>query len=277
VGAAGRPDDSAAAGRGWREVHAEWTKLRTLPSTWWLLPAIVLLTLAVGAMAAGAVDTDQCRTPAACHEDTVELSLKGVVAGQAVAAMLGVLAVAGEYASGTMRTTLTAMPRRARGLAAKAAVVASLAGAAGLVAVSASLLAGRFLVAGGGFTEANGYRPISVADGPTARAAFGSVLFLVLIALIGLAVGYLVRDTAGALASVLGLVYAFPVLASVVSEDKWVERIKRVSPSDAGMSVQATRDLDQLAIGPWSGLGVTAAWAVGLLLLGALVLARRDA
>lgn len=259
------------------ELHAEWTKLRTLPSTWWLLLAVVVLTLAVGAMAAGAVDADQCRTPDSCHEDVVELSLKGLLAGQAAVAVLGVLAVAGEYGAGTMRTTLTAMPRRARGLAAKAAVVAALAAAAGTLGVLASLTAGRFLVIDGGFTRAHGYRPISLADGPTARAAFGSVVFLVLVALLSMGVAYLMRDTAGALASVLGLLYAFPILASVVSDEKWAERIKRMSPSDAGQAVQATRDLDRLAIGPWPGLAVTAAWAAGLLLLGAWVLRARDA
>ncbi|MGW0662342.1 ABC transporter permease subunit [Streptodolium elevatio] len=260
-----------------RDLHAEWTKLRTLPSTWWLIAAIVVLTTAVGALTTGAVDTDQCRTDASCGEDVVKLSLTGTWVGQTAVAVLAVLAVSGEYATGMIRTTLTAMPVRLRVLGAKAAVLAAVAAAAGTAAVLASVAVGRYLLIGGGFTRAHGYEPLSLADGPTARAAFGTVLYLVLIALLSAGITWLLRDTAGSLTAVLGLLYVFPVLASLVSDDKWMERLNEIGPASAGMAVQTTVDMASAPIGPWAGLGVLALWAAGCLALGATALLRRDA
>lgn len=259
-----------------RDLHAEWTKLRTLPSTWWLVAAIVLLTAAVGALTTGAVDTDQCRTADSCGEDIVKLSLTGTWVGQTAVAVLAVLAVAGEYGTGTIRTTLTAMPRRGRVLAAKAAVLAAVAAAAGTAAVLASVAVGRYLLIDGGFTRAHGYEPLSLADGSTARAAFGTVVYLVLIALLSAGITWLLRDTAGSLTAVLGLLYVFPVLASLVSDDKWMERLNEIGPASAGMAVQTTVDMASAPIGPWAGLGVLALWAAGCLALGGFALVRRD-
>lgn len=111
-------------------AHAEWTKLRTLPGMVWLLPALAALVAAVGAAVTGAVDTSHCPTPAACAEDTPKLALSGVQVGQVAAVVLGVLAVGGEYATGTIAPTFAAVPRRATVLAAKAAVVAGAVAAA---------------------------------------------------------------------------------------------------------------------------------------------------
>ena len=100
-------------------LHAEWTKLRTAPGTAWLLLAVVALTVAVSAAAAAAT-----RCPAAgCGQDPAKISLTGVDLGQAVVAILAVLAISGEYSTGMIRITLAAMPRRTTVLAAKAAVV----------------------------------------------------------------------------------------------------------------------------------------------------------
>lgn len=258
-------------------LHAEWTKLRTVPSTWWLLLAAAVLTVALSAVATGSVDTGHCASPAACNEDVVRLSLTGVWIGQAAVAVLGALAMSAEYGTGTIRTTLAAMPRRAEVMAAKAAVVTGWALVAGASAVLGSLLAGRLLLPGGGFTAVHGYPPLSLADGPTLRAAVGSVLYLALTALIGLGVAAVVRDTAGAVTAVLGLLYGLPLLARLIGSERWAERIDRYSPATAGMAVQATRNLDRLPIGPWPGLAVLAAWAAAALGAGALVFRTRDA
>ncbi|MCF2529627.1 ABC transporter permease subunit [Yinghuangia soli] len=259
------------------ELRAEWEKLRTLHSTWWLLATMVVLTVAVGAASAGAVDTSACRTPESCNEDVVKLSLTGVWPGQVAVAVLAVLAVTSEYGTGTIRTTLTAMPSRTRVLAAKALVVSALTAAAGAVAVLGSLIAGRFLVAAGGFTPAHGYERISLLDGPTARAAFGTVIFLILIALLALGLAWAFRDTASALTIVLVLLYAFPILVSAIGDEKWADRLTKAAPASAGMSIQATRNLDQLPIGPWPGLAILTAWSATSLALGTLTLTKRDA
>ncbi|WP_107081750.1 ABC transporter permease subunit [Streptomyces sp. SBT349] len=258
-------------------LRAEWTKLRTLHSTGWLLLAVVVCTVAVGAAGAAAVDVAHCPTPSECHEDTTRLALGGARIGVALVVVLAVQAVTAEYGTGTITATLAAVPRRWRVLAAKAAVVAGAVAVAGVAAVLGSLAAGRSILPGNGFTAANGHPPPSLADGPVLRAAVGTVLFLVLVALLALGAGAVIRDTAGAVTVVLGLLYVVPALALLVGDARWQERLEKVTPMPAGLAVQATTGLDRLPVGPWAGLAVLACWAAGALALGGALLAARDA
>ncbi|MFE9747365.1 ABC transporter permease [Saccharothrix saharensis] len=241
-------------------LHVEWTKLRTVAGTAWLLAAVVLLTAAAGVAASAACAGTGCGDP-------VKTSLTGVVFGQAVVAVLAVLAVGGEYGTGMIRVTLAALPRRSTVLAAKAAVVGALVLAAGAVAVLVAVPVGRALMAGVADVP---------ADGVVVRAAVGSVLYLVLVGLLSVGVATAVRDAAAAIGLVLGLLYLFPIVAAVVSDPDWVRRLQRISPMTAGLAVQATTG-DALPISPWAGLGVLGLWAVGALLVGGVLLRLRDA
>jgi ABC-2 type transport system permease protein len=254
-------------------LHAEWTKLRTLPGTPWLLAALVVLTVAVSAAAASATTCPS----GGCSVDPAKLSLTGIDLGQAVAAILAVLVISAEYSTGMIRTTLTAVPRRTTMLAAKAVIVTSLVLAAGTIAVLGSLLAGRLLLPGHGFTPAHGYPPLSLADGPVLRAAAGSVLYLALIALLSLGAATIIRDSGAAIGTALGLLYLSPIIAGVVKTPHWHNDIERYAPMNAGLTIQATTGLRSLAISPWGGLGVLAAWAAAALLAGGLLLRFRDA
>ncbi|WP_084959714.1 ABC transporter permease [Thermoactinospora rubra] len=254
-----------------RELHAEWTKLRTLPGTGWLLASVVALTVGLGA-AADALAGCPWR---GCGHDPARLALGGVQLGQAAIAMLAVLIISGEYGTGLIRATLTAMPRRIAVLAAKATLVTGLALASGSLAVLGALLAGRLILPGSGFTAEHGYT--LAADGPTLRAALGSVLYLALVGLLGLGVGAAVRDSAAAIGVTLGLLYGTAALPYLVGDPDWQRLLWRISPMNAGLAVQATRDLAQLPLGPWQGLGVPAAWAAAALAAGAVALTRRDA
>jgi ABC-2 type transport system permease protein len=246
-------------------LHAEWTKLRTAPGTIWLLLAVIALTAALSAAAAAAV-----RCPSTdCGQDPAKISLTGIELGQAIIAVLAVLAISGEYSTGMIRTTLAAMPRRATVLAAKAATLTGLVLTAGTVAVLASVLAGRLILPGHGFTPAHGYPPLSLSDGPVLRAAAGSVLYLALIAA--------VRDPAAAIGAVLGLLYLFPLVAAVVTDPHWQRHLEQIGPMSAGLAIQATNSLPGLPLSPWAGLGVLAAWAAAALLAGGLLLRLRDA
>jgi ABC-2 type transport system permease protein len=109
-----------------------------------------------------------------------------------------------------------------------------------------------------------------------ARAA-SSVLYLVLIALLGLGAATAVRDSAAAVGTVLGLLFVFPILTQLVTDPDWHRHLQQIAPMTAGLAIQATVNLDGLPIGPWAGLGVLAAWAVATLLGGGLVLRSRDA
>ena len=254
-------------------LHAEWTKLRTVPGTIWLLVGVVALTTGLGIAADAAT-----RCPSAgCAIDPVKTSLIGIDLSQAVVAILAVLVISGEYGTGMIRVTLAAMPRRSRVLAAKAVAVSGVVLVAGAVAVAGAVLAGRLILPGHGFTAAHGFAPLSPADGPVLRAAAGSVLYLALIALLGLGVATAVRESAVAIGVVLGLLYLFPIAAAVVSDPHVRRHLQQIAPMTAGLEIQATTGLRSLPLSPWAGLGVLAAWAVGALLTGGLLLRLRDA
>ena len=131
---------AAQEGRMRYPLHAEWTKLRTLPGTLWLLAAAAVLTAAVSTAAAAAT---RCPRGLACPVDPAKLSLTGVQFGQAVVAIVAVLAVSGEYSTGMIRASLTAVPHRATMLAAKATAVTGPVLAAAAAGVLGSILAGR--------------------------------------------------------------------------------------------------------------------------------------
>jgi ABC-2 type transport system permease protein len=254
--------------------HAEWTKARTLAGTCWLLLAVIALTVAVGSAAAGAVT---CQV-AGCGQDPAKIVLAGVDLSQAVVAILAVLAISGEYSTGMIRVTFAAMPRRWTVLGAKAAVVTALVLVAGTIAVLGSVLAGRLILPGHGFTTAHGFPLLSLADGPVLRAAAGSVLYLGLIALLSLGIAAAVRDSAAAIGVVLGLLYLFPIIAAALAHDQhWYRHLQQIGPMTAGLAIQATTGLRGLPISPWAGLGVLAAWAAAALLAGGLLLSMRDA
>jgi ABC-2 type transport system permease protein len=257
----------------WEALHAEWTKLRTVPGTLWLLVAVIAPTVALSAGAAAAV-----RCPAAgCGQDPARISLTGIELGQAVVAVRAVLAIGGEYSTGMIRTTLAAMPRRTIVLAAKAATFTGLVLTAGTIAVLASVLAGQFILPGRGFTHAHGFPPLSLGDGPVLRAAAGSVLYLGLIALLSLGAATAVRDSSAAVGAVLGLLYLFPIIAAMVTDPNWQRHLEQIGPMSAGLAIQATTGLRSLPLSPWAGLGVLATWATAALLTGGLLLRLRDA
>jgi len=254
-------------------VHAEWTKLRTVPSTGWLL-----LTAIVVIVGFSALEVVVMKCPASCSDDTTKLSLTGTLVGQALVAVLAVLVVTGEYSSGMIRITLTAVPRRITALAAKAVVLTSVVLVTGAIAVAGSVVVGRYILPGNGFTGAHGSVALSLGAGSTLRAAVGSVLYLVLIALLSLGLAAAVRDSGASITLLLGLLYIVPLIVQLgVLDPGWERRLQQWSPMNAGLAIQATRDLKSLPIGPWPGLGVLALWAAGALLLGGLLLRLRDA
>jgi ABC-2 type transport system permease protein len=247
-------------------LHAEWTKLRTVPGTIWLLLGVIALTVGLGALA----DTATHCPALSCHADPARAMLIGIDLSQAVVAVLAVLVISGEYGTGMIRVTLAAMPRRTAVLAAKAATVTGVVLVAGALAVAGSLLAGRLILPGRGFP------PVSLA-GPLLRAAAGSVLYLALIALLSLGIGAAVRGAAAAMGVVLGLLYLAPIIATAISDPSWHRHLLQIAPMTAGLTIQYTTGLRGLPLSPWAGLSVLAAWAAGALLLGALLLRLRDA
>jgi ABC-2 type transport system permease protein len=249
-------------------VRAEWVKLRSVASTYWLLVATVVGTVGVGVLMTVTLDRHHCEAP--CARDTVLLSLYGVRLGQVAVAVLAVLAVAGEWSTGTIRPTVAAMPRRTLALLAKLAALTATVLVAGAAAVGGALLAGAYIV------PRRGFPALPMDHEPGVRAGVGSVLYLALIALLAAGIALIVRDTGGAIGAVLTVLFVVPLLASFAADEKWAHRLHRWGPMDAGLAVQVTRHLHTPDIGPWAGLGVLAMYAAGALLIGTVLLERRD-
>ena len=253
-------------------LHAEWTKLRTAPGTGALLVVAVVVTVGLSWLASATVGFQTGGL-----QDPVKISLTGVQAGQAIVALIGVLIITGEYSTGMIRTSLAAMPQRWTMLAAKAVILTGLVLLSGTVAVLGSLLLGRFLLPGNGFSPAHGFSTLSVTDPATMRAAAGSVIYLGLIGLLSLGIATMIRDSAVAVGVVLGMLYLFPIVIQVVADPDWKQRLEQIAPTNAGLAIQSTVDLQSLAISPVMGLGVLAAWATCALLASAAALQLRDA
>jgi ABC-2 type transport system permease protein len=256
-----------------RALHAEWTKQRTIAGPGWLLLGAITLTVALSATVAAAVSYASTGS----GQDLTKLSLTGIYIGQAIVAILAVQTMTGEYSTGMIHVTLTAMPRRHTMLAAKAAVLSALVLVAGTVAVLLSILLGRLILSGNGFTAAHGYQLLSLGHGPTLRAAVGSVLYLGLIALLSLGIAAAVRDSAIAIGIVLGLLYLFPIFAALATDPALRRHLQQIGPMTAGLAIQDTTNLHHLPIAPWAGLGVVAGWAAASLIAGGLLLRLRDA
>jgi ABC-2 type transport system permease protein len=272
-----RPVPAGAGLAGLRDaVHAEWTKFRTVSSTGWLLLTSVVLTIGGSLIASSVVKCGSSKGPCSSVDPSVT-GLTGVILGQITLAVLAALFVTSEYSTGMIRISLAAVPRRTTMLLAKAVVLTSAALVAGVIGVAGSVLAGQPLQSANGLTAHDGFLPMTLTHAAVLRAAGGSVLYLALIALLSLGLATALRDSGLAITVVLGLVLVLPLIGKLILNAHWERRFQRYSPMDAGLAIQATRNVAKVPIGPWEGLGVLGLWTAAALLAGWLVLRFRDA
>jgi ABC-2 type transport system permease protein len=248
-------------------LRAEWTKLRTVPSTGWALGALVAGTVLFTALVCATASSGGCAA-GTCDDYVVVNSLTGVFVGQIAVVALGVLAIGSEYATGMIRTTFAAEPRRRLVLAAKALDVAAVALAAGLAAAVLSYLAGRALLSG------NGYPSLAFADGLAPITVIA--LYLTALGLMSLGIGAVLRSTAGAVTCVLSLLL-LPLIAAPLLGERTGEQLLDVAPMSAGLTILRNIDrVDGVTAAGWTGLGVTWLWAAAALALGLWLIGRRD-
>jgi ABC-2 type transport system permease protein len=207
--------------------------------------------------------------------DMVFMSVSGTMLGQIAVVALAVVVITSEYATGTIRATFAAEPRRRSVLAAKAAVLGAVVLAVGLVTSLASFFMGRAILPGNGYTAVNGYPAPSLADGATLRAVTGTAAYLTLIALLSLGIGAIARHTAIAITSVLGLLFV-PTIAADMLPEGTRHTVEKIAPMLAGHPVQTTTE-SGFGIGPGAGMAVVAAWAVAALAVALWLIERRDA
>jgi ABC-type transport system involved in multi-copper enzyme maturation permease subunit len=252
-----------------RVVRSEWTKLRSVPSTAWSLLATLALIVAVGALYSLLRVTRPPSDPAAVTGfDATAVSLAGVQLAELAVGILGVLLIAGEYATGTVRVSFAAVPRRLPVLWGKAVVLVLTTVLLCLPATLAAFLVGQSILSGEGLG-------VPLSDPGVARAVLGSALYLGAIGLLGLGLGALLRSTAGAVAGLFGVLFA-PQLLTGLLPAAWSDRIYPYLPVPAGVAVTAVRP-DPAALTPWIGFGVLCLYVAAVLALVAWRLRRRDA
>ncbi|MET8151009.1 ABC transporter permease [Actinoplanes sp. NPDC049668] len=247
-------------------VLAELTKLRSVASTAWSLLSAVGLIVGFGIL----YSTARASHPPAAGAafDAVAVSLAGVQAAHLAAGVLGVLAVTNEYASGLIRTTLAAVPRRTPVLWGKAVVLAGVTFAVSLPAVLAAFLAGQSVLAAE-------HLDTSLAAPGVARAVVGGAGYLALVALLGLGLGAIVRHTAGGVAAVFGVLLGPQMLTGFLPAGV-ADDVYGWLPSPAGLAVATVRP-DSALLSPWAGAAVFSLYIAIVLCAGAWCLRRRDA
>lgn len=238
----------------------EWIKFRSVRSLVWtsFATAVVPVLGAVFVAATGSLRPD----------DTVlGAGLTLSVTAQMLAAVVGALLITGEYGSGSIRTTFAATPRRATVLAAKATLLAGLTYVLALVSCTLAYLVGDAMLEDGTYARVE---PLP--------ALFGVAGCFAVAALLGLAVGTLVRHSAGAVTAVIGLLLLPSLLGPLFGDaQRWVAGL---SPTAALQKLTQTSDATPETVGslgPWPSLLLVAAYTTALLLLAAVALRRRDA
>lgn len=251
-----------------RVMRAEWTKLRTQPSAYWALLTAVILVVGFGI---GYSLLRVARPPhgaTAAAFDPAAISLSGVQLAQIAVGVLGVLLVTSEYATGLIRTTFAAVPRRLPMLWGKAALLAAAVTAVSLPAAFAAF-------AGGQSVLARQHLSVPLSQPGVARAVVGSALYLAVVGLLGLGLGALIRIAAGGIAALFGVLYGLPLAAGFLPGSIAAD-VTKYLPATAGQAVTAVQP-DPSLLRPWTGFGVLCAYAAILLAVSAARMRRGDA
>ncbi|GAA2579113.1 ABC transporter permease subunit [Actinomadura fulvescens] len=251
-------------------VAAEWTKILTVRSTFWTLLAAIIVTIGLSALLAWAFTSAYGQMSAAdkAQFDPAAFGLAGINFGMVAFGVLGVLVVTGEYATGMIRTSLTAMPRRVEFLAAKALVLGVLTLVVGQLVSFASFLLSQLI-----FKSEN--INASLGDAGMLRAVVGGGLYLAVIALMALGIGALLRHTAGSVTTILGVLFVLPIIGQFLPGD-WGRTVAKFLPSSAGGAVMSARPADDV-LSPWTGFGVFVLYTAIVLAAAFLLFQKRDA
>jgi ABC-2 type transport system permease protein len=251
-------------------LRSEWTKIRSVRSTYWTIVAAVLASVALGALLCANYASRYDRLPLQDRVgfDPTTFSLSGIYLAQLAIGTLGVLAITAEYSTGMIRTTFTAVPQRRAVLSAKAAVFGALALVLGLAMSFAAFGIGQAILHTRGIGA-------SLGDPTVLRAVVGGGLYLAVLGLLGLGLGGLIRRTPGALAALFGVLFATSALVDLLPTS-WRNDVIKFMPANAGSQIFTVYPSHD-ALPPWSGFGVFCLYALVALGVALLLVTRRDA
>jgi ABC-2 type transport system permease protein len=248
-------------------ISSEWVKLRTLRSSW-ITMILAVLGLVVVAIVGGVLtnqDWAHMHPGELAHFNPVDQSLTGLNFSQLAIGVLGVLFITGEYGTGMIRSTLAAAPKRLPVLWAKAILFCSVTLVLMEISAFVAFLAGQ---------AALGTHGTLLSSPGALRAVIGSGLYLTVVALLGIALGFVIRSTAGGIAALFGLLLVLPGILAILPAS-WQDNIGPYLPSTAGSALY-TLHPDGTVLAPWTGFAVFCAYAVVALVAAAAVLDRRD-
>jgi hypothetical protein len=254
-----------------RVVFSEWTKLRSLRSTLWSLLAAVLLTVAFPIIFAAVTSSHwgSMSPHERADRHPLDIALAGVNVSQLAIAVLGVLVVTGEYSTGMIRASFTAVPKRLPVLWAKTAVFAAVTLLLMVPPVLISFFASQAILSRHDLLQ------ISFSDPGVARSVIGGAVYLMLVGIFALGIGAILRNTAGGIATFAGIFFVIPPLMNILPTS-WNNAISKYLPSEAGRQIfSLTHDSNSLA--PWPGGLLFVGYCALTLAIAAVLLVRRDA
>jgi ABC-2 type transport system permease protein len=250
-----------------RVVHSEWTKLHSLRSSRITLLVAVGLLVGLGVVIPLVSVSNWAPNTSTAGYDSVTRSLGGIYLAQLAFGVLGVLIVTGEYTTGMIRATFAAVPKRLPVLWGKLGVFGATTLLLGTPACVIAFLGGQAIFA-------SKHVDASLGDPGVLRAVLGAGLFLAGIGALGVGLGALIRNSAGAIATLTGLLFVAPVIVDALPQ-RLGDAIGPYLPGNAGMAIVFTHP-SRDALGPWTGLGILGAWAAIAIALAAVMLVRRD-
>lgn len=257
-------------------VRSEWIKLRSLRSTVWSYLLLVAIWVGMAflmsmSMTSGMGDDLAIGTaaPDAQRDFILMSSTFGAAFGQLIVAVLGVLVISGEYSTGMIRSTLTAVPRRLPALAAKALVLFSATFVVSLVSVLISFLVSSVIYGVQGASA-------SIVDPNVVLALLGASFYLGLVSLFALALGTVLRSSAGGIAAVLGILLVLPTVLTMIPVG-WAQDLTPYLLSSAGMNLFGQSAIVENFAEFAKNAGIAVAWVVAAIAGASILLKKRDA
>lgn len=251
----------------WRTIRAEWVKFRTLWSSVLVTVIAVLGMIGVGLVASYFINADwaHLRARQIARFDPVVTSLNGYNMAQLAIGTLGVLLVTGEYSTGLIRATMAAVPTRLPVLWAKLSVYTVITFVLMMVSSFVAFLGGQLLL---------GSHSTTLGAAGVLRVVVATGVYLTLVGMLGVAFGALIRNTAGGIAALFGVLLVLPAIMDVLPST-WQDVIAKYLPSNAGQAALAVKP-DPAMLAPWTGMAVFAVYVVIGMAAAAVLLKRRD-
>jgi ABC-2 type transport system permease protein len=254
-----------------RVVRSEWIKFRSLRSTVNTLLVAVVLMIGIGALFS-AVTASQYHTFSVADKATfsaISTSLTGISFAVIAFGVLGVLLMSGEYSTGMIRASLTAVPRRLPVLWGKLAVFAGAIFSTALVASFISFLVGQALLSGH-------HLSVAITAPGALRSVIGAALYVTVAGMIGIALGALLRNTAAGISTFVGVFFVIPPLTGLLPASV-SDHLTQYLPSNAGEALWGGTHGVQSALSPWTGFALLCGYAVILIAAAAWRLRSADA